>query len=88
METKVETKKDITFLDITYDEKRILLDCLGYSVKEDNYIINTKTGDYHTCPITRERVLFENASILPGSALVINTTPLTISEYLSEYIEE
>ena len=84
----MKTKKDITFLDIEDNEKKILLDCLGYSVKEDGYIINEKTGDYHNCPITHERVLFNEASILPGSALIIKTTPLTISEYLSEYIEE
>jgi len=84
----MKAEKEITFLDITDEEKKILLDCLGYSVKDDGYIANAKTGDYHTCPITRERVLFKEASILPGSTLVINTTPLTISEYLSDYIEE
>ncbi len=84
----MKTKKDITFLDIADEEKKILLDCLGYSVKGDGYITNAKTKDYHTCPITRERVLFKDASILPGSTLVINTTPLTISEYLSDYIDE
>ncbi|ODS41553.1 MAG: hypothetical protein A7315_00030 [Candidatus Altiarchaeales archaeon WOR_SM1_79] len=83
----METKEDITFLYIKDDEKKILLDCLGYSVNKEGYIINAKTGDYHTCPITRERVPFKEASILPGSTLVINTTPLTISEYLLDYIE-
>ncbi|ODS38766.1 MAG: hypothetical protein A7315_03125 [Candidatus Altiarchaeales archaeon WOR_SM1_79] len=84
----MEERKDITFLDITDEEKKVLLDFLDYSINEEGYIINAKTGDRHICPITRDPVLFKDASILHGSNLVINTTPLTISEYLSEYIEE
>jgi hypothetical protein len=78
----------LEFIDISLGEKTILLDILGYSVDEDGFIHYKDTDQMHICPYTHETVNIKNASILPGSTVIINTTDLAISEYFSEHIDE
>ena len=77
----------VKFTHIDNEQKRILLTILGYSVDSEGYLINHRTKKPHICPITNEKVKLEKASILPGSELVINTTPLSIAQYLEKHVE-
>lgn len=79
--------KEIIFIDITEDEQKLLLDSLGYDVNTEGVIIDRNTNKPHKCPITKKKVYLKNASILPGSLVIINTSPLTLAEYLSRYVE-
>lgn len=79
---------ELDFIDITLNEKITLLDILGYYVDENGVIYNKDTKEQHICPYTNEIVLIENASILPGSTVIINTTELSISEYFTEHIDK
>ncbi len=72
-------------LKLTVDQKIILLDFLGYKVK--NGIIYKKDDTPCKCPYTKEPVRFCDASIMPGSTILFNTTALTLAEYFSEYVE-
>lgn len=75
----------IQFVNIKDDEKKIILDILGYEVGKDGLILLKENKKAHICPLTEEKVYFKDASILPwNSNIVINTTALTISEYLSK----
>jgi hypothetical protein len=80
-------KRDITFVHIDNEQKQILLDILGYKVNDKGYLVSKETKKLHVCPITKEKVKLEKASILPGSELVINTNPISLSEYISKYLE-
>lgn len=81
-------KKEINFQEINIGEKMILLDALGYEIGEAGIIINKDTRKEHICPITGRVVFIENASVLPGSTVVINTTELSLAEYFTEFIEK
>ncbi len=79
---------DIKFEKIGIEEKKVLLDILGYEVDEDGLILDKKTKKEHKCPITGEVVFIENASVLPGSTVVINTSELSLSEYFTKFVEK
>lgn len=79
---------DIKFEDIGIEEKRALLDILGYEVGEGGIILNKETKENHVCPITGEIVFVENASILPGSTVIIKTSELSLAEYFTKFVEK
>ncbi|MDO9517460.1 MAG: hypothetical protein Q7J10_05345 [Methanosarcinaceae archaeon] len=78
---------DVTFTDINIEQKTALVDILGYYIDEDGIIFDKETKMQHICPITKEAVSIDNASILPGSTIIINTTELSLSEYFTYYFE-
>ena len=78
---------EIKFEKIGIEERKVLLDILGYEVNEDGIIIYKNTGEEYRDPITGDVVFIENASILPGSTVIINTSELTLSEYITKYLE-
>ena len=80
-------KEDIEFLSISDDEKRVLLDILGYDIDETGLIIKRETQQPHICPITNRHVYLKDASILPGSEIVINTSAISLAQYFSKYLE-
>jgi|GEM_PF-1386060 hypothetical protein len=82
------TINEINFVRLNVEEKHALLDILGYEVSEDGIILDKKTKKEYICPITNEVVFIENASILPGSTVVINTSELSLAEYFTKYIEK
>ena len=79
---------DVIFTDINIEQKTALMDILGYYVDENGIIFDKETNNQHICPITDEPVLIDNASILPGSTIIINTTELSLSEYFTDYFEK
>ncbi len=78
----------ISFLKINTEEKIKLLEVLGYGIDEDGYILDGNTGEPYTDPLNNEEIHIENASVLPGSTVIINTTPLSLSEYFTAYTEK
>ncbi len=78
---------DVIFTDINIEEKTALMDILGYYVDENGIIFDKETKIEHICPITKEKVSIDNASILPGSTIIINTTELSLSEYFTDFFE-
>jgi len=78
---------EIKFEKIGIEERKVLLDILGYEVNEDGIVIDKNTGEEYKDPITGDVVFIENASILPGSTVIINTSELTLSEYITKYLE-
>ncbi len=78
---------EIKFEEIGIEEKKILLDVLGYEIGEAGIILDKETKKEHICPITESVVFIENASILPGSSVVINTSELSLAEYFTKFVE-
>ena len=78
-----EDKKKI--LNLPIKERLILLEALGYSVDLENYIIKKETGERVEDKYTGSIIKLENASVLPGSTIVIDTNSFSLSEYLEEY---
>ncbi len=78
---------DMQFENLGLEEKEILLGILGYYVDENGMIFNRETGKEHLCPVTNDVIFIENASVLPGSTVVMNTTDLSLSEYFLEHLE-
>lgn len=79
---------EIKFEEIGIEEKKILLDILGYEIGEDGIILDKDTKKEHICPITGEVVFIENASILPGSTVVMKTSELSLAEYFTVFVEK
>ncbi len=78
---------EMEFEHLGLEEKEILLEILGYYVDENGIIFDKNTGEEHVCPVTNDVVFIENASVLPGSTVIINTTELSLSEYFLEHVE-
>ncbi|MFH1181709.1 MAG: hypothetical protein V1702_02005 [Candidatus Woesearchaeota archaeon] len=76
------------FLNLKSNEKEILLKALGYGRNEHGFVINDLTKRIVWCRYTNEPVRFEEASILPGSTIIIKTTPLSLSGYIEEFLED
>ncbi|MCJ7648054.1 MAG: hypothetical protein MUP85_05535 [Candidatus Lokiarchaeota archaeon] len=79
---------DVKFEDINIEERKALMDILGYYTDENGLIFSKETKKEHICPVTKDVVFIENASILPGSTVIINTTDLSLSEYFTEFFEK
>ncbi|MBI4182300.1 MAG: hypothetical protein HY520_05025, partial [Candidatus Aenigmarchaeota archaeon] len=58
---------NIEFIRLSMEEQKILLDTLGYDVDESGFILSKESGSPHICPLTKEKVLLNEASVLPGS---------------------
>jgi len=71
------------FLKISNEEKEVLLEILGFEIKDDKFLYSKKTGAPHICPYTNEKVSYANATFVPGSLIVINGDPISLSTYLS-----
>lgn len=76
----------IIFEELNDVQKKVLLEALEFKVADDGQI-NDKTGKPHICPFSNKKVYVKNASILPGSTIVINTSSLTLSEYITKYVD-
>jgi len=79
--------KNIEFLEISNDDKQVLLDVLGFCVEKDGTIVDKVTKKPHICPLSKTQVKLIDASILPGSTMIINTNALTLSEYMSRKVD-
>jgi len=75
------------FIKLNDDQKLVLLKSLGYDVNSNGFIIDSKTGNKILCKYTEKPVLFKDASILPGSTVIVNTSLITLSEYIFDYLE-
>ena len=74
------------FISLNDEQKLVLLKSLDYDVDNNGYIVD-KNNKKVLCQYSNHPVLFKNASILPGSTVIVNTSLITISEYISEYLE-
>jgi hypothetical protein len=76
-------KEETKILNLTNEEKRVLLDALGYDVDEESYIIDSQGNKvidkYSDIPVKLER-----ASILPGSTVIVDTNTFSLSEYFED----
>jgi len=79
---------EIKFEDIGIEQKIALVDILGYKVDENGLILDKETEKEYECPLTGGTVFVENASILPGSTIIINTSELSLSEYFTQFVDK
>ena len=72
---------------LSKEDKKILLEMLGYNVDKEGFVISLN-NERMICPFTNGPVSLEDASIMPGSLIIMNTTPVTLSEYFYQYPDE
>ncbi len=78
---------DKEVLVLSREDKKILLGILDYDVDEQGFVLSTdKTPTI--CPFTNKPVKLDDASLMPGSLIVMNTTPVTLSEYFYQYPDD
>lgn len=78
-------KKEIVVLPL--EEKKVLLEILGYKISEEGTILKAN-NEKVICPFTKKAVKIETASLMPGSLIIMNTTPVTLSEYFYQYPDD
>lgn len=61
-----------------------LLRRLGYG-SDDIFVLEPQTGKRHHDKYTGDPVRLDNMVILPGSAIVLDNNPLSISSFLEEF---
>lgn len=70
------------------EDKTLLLELLGYALDDEMFIIDKSNNRRVICPYSKKYVHFSTASILPGSTIIVNTSPYTLSCYISDYLRE
>ena len=75
------------FIELPEEAKLVLLKSLGYDVDNKGYILDSNNKKKVICKYSKKPVHFKDASILPGSTIIINTNLITMSQYVCEYLE-
>ena len=75
------------FLKLNNKQKLVLLKALDFDIDSNNFIVDSKKKKV-ICPYTKRPIQFNNASIHPGSTIIINSSLITTSEYISDYLEK
>lgn len=76
--------ENFRFSNLPDNRKKLFLLLLGLDIDKEGFII--KDGVRQKCPYTDEYVLFKEASIMPGSTIVMKTSPYTLSAYISDHL--
>jgi len=74
-------------LSLSEKDLKLLLEILGYKISENKNILDSE-GNEVVCPFTKDKIQLDNLSIMPGSIVLMNTTPVTLSEYFYQYPDE
>lgn len=73
----------ISLKDMPNDLKIMLLRELGYN--SDGIFVLDKKGEKCTDRYTNEPIRLDNMAILPGSTIILDNNPLSISSFLEEF---
>ena len=66
---------------IPYDAKVLLLKELGYGVDDERFVVDTE-GKRMVDKYAHIEILAANAIIVPGSTLILDDNPVSISAYM------
>lgn len=75
--------KLVSIEDMPNDFKIILLQELGYN--SDGTFVLDENGEKCLDKYTEEPVRIDNMAILPGSTIILENNPLSLSSFLEEY---
>lgn len=75
--------KIVSIKDMPLEYRIMLLQELGF--KSDGRFVLDKTGEKVLDKYTNDPVLIENMAILPGSTIILDDNPISITAYLEEY---
>ncbi|MBL7148317.1 MAG: hypothetical protein ISS82_05820 [Nanoarchaeota archaeon] len=78
-------EKDI--ISLKKEEMEILINALGYHLDEEGIVLDTKKEKV-ICPFTKKEINICNISVMPGSLVLMNTNPVTLSEYFYQYPDD
>lgn len=76
------SEKEIVYLN--QEEMELILEALDYKIDKDNGVIGPDNKKV-ICPFTEEPTTITKISVMPGSLILMNTSPLTLSEYFYQY---
>jgi len=74
----------VSIKDMPYDTKILLLKELGYSVDDEQYVLKSD-GKRLKDKYADIEILAAKAIIVPGSTLVLDDNPASLSAYMEEY---
>lgn len=80
--TGSKTLQRVSLQSFSDEEKILLLKELGYD-SDGTYVL--KDGTKHIDKYTEEPVMLNNMLILPGSTIILDNNPLSVSSYLEEF---
>ncbi len=79
--------KEIEFEELGIEEKKLLLGAFGFKVNEDGTVYDEELGT----PIFSKRhkglININEVALMPGSLNLIDSDPVSLSEFLREKIE-
>ncbi|MCK5476862.1 MAG: hypothetical protein KAI55_02995 [Candidatus Aenigmarchaeota archaeon] len=79
--------KEIIFEEISKDEKILLLRAFDYNIDEKGYIINSADMKIPSNEIPNQFMHINNIAMVPGSMDIIDGTPVSISKFIREKVE-
>lgn len=79
---------EMIFSELTLEEKKIVLDALGFGIDGNGNICGHVDKLPVKDPITNEPIKFENANIFPGSTIILDNNPVSLAYYFARYYEK
>lgn len=76
--------KLVSIKDMPYDLRVLLLQELGYNADKNGFVINSD-GKRIRDKYIDEEVKVTNMIVVPGSTLILDDNPISISSYIDEY---
>ena len=62
-----------------------ILELLDKKVNDEGYIVEKQNNKLVICPYSKEPILADNFSIMPGSFVFINNYPFCFTEHVAKY---
>lgn len=72
-------------IEITEDNREVILDLFDKGVDSEGYIIEQRTGNRLMCPYSKQEIKVDSFSILPGSCTFINNSPYCFTEHMVDH---
>ena len=72
------------YVQVTNDNKSVILELFSKQTDNEGYITEKKTGKRLICPYSKKEIKVESFSVLPGSAIFVNNEPYCFAEHLAK----
>lgn len=76
--------KLVSIKDMPYELRLLLLRELGFNADDKGYVINSE-GKRVKDKYIAEEIKVNNMIIVPGSTLILDDNPISVSSYIDEY---
>ena len=73
------------YIQITKENRDVVLELFRKSIDKDGFIIDKKTGKNLICPYSKDKIHVDDFSVLPSSATFVNNKSYCFAEHITSH---